>query len=101
MQPLNKIVQKDASIVSRRIADEMTLVPIRRKLGEVDCLYTLNEVGGRIWELIDGERSLTALRDAIVEEFEVSEEEAQEDLVVLIEQLKEIGAIQEVSPAHG
>ena len=101
MQPLHKIVQKDGSIVSRRIADEMILVPIRRKLGEVDFLYTLNEVGGRIWDLIDGERSLTALRDAIVEEFEVSEEEAQEDLLVLIEHLKEIGAIQEVSPAHG
>jgi len=37
-----------------------------------------------------------AVRDAIVEEFEVSETEAQEDLLILIEQLKDIGAIQEV-----
>jgi hypothetical protein len=96
MHALDRFFQKDSSIVSRRIADEVILVPIRRKLGEVDCLYTLNEVGGRLWELIDGERSLKALRDAIVEEFEVSEEEAQEDLFVLIEQLREIGAIQEV-----
>jgi hypothetical protein len=96
MQALDRLFQKDSSIVSRRIADEVILVPIRRKLGEVDCLYTLNEVGGRIWELIDGERSLKALRDAIVEEFEVSEEEAQEDLLVVIEQLKEIGAIREI-----
>ena len=51
----------------------------------------------RIWELIDGDRSLQELRDAIVAEFEVSETEAQEDLALLIEQLKEIGAIQEVS----
>jgi len=48
MQPLNKIVQKDASIVSRRIADEMILVPIRHKIGEFNSLYALNEVVARI-----------------------------------------------------
>ena len=54
MHPMNRIVQKDSSIVSRRIADEVILVPIRKKLGEVECLYTLNEAGARIWKLIDG-----------------------------------------------
>ena len=97
MQSLNKIVKKDPSIVSRRIADEVILLPIRHKVGEIDCLYALNEVGARIWELIDGHRSLKELRNSVVEEFEVGETEAQEDLAVLIEQLKEIGAIQEVS----
>src|SRR5256712_12912731 len=97
MPSLTSIVQKDSSIVSRKIADEVILVPISHKAGEIDCLYALNEVGARIWELIDGDRSLQELRDAIVEEFEVSQTEAQEDLTVLLEQLKEIGAIQEVS----
>ena len=100
MQSLQRIVQKAPSIVSRRIADEMILVPISHKVGEIDCLYTLNEVGALIWDLIDGQRSLVPIRDAIVEEFEVSETEAQEDLLMLIEQLKEIGAIQELSSTH-
>jgi len=82
-------------MVSRKIADEFILVPIRRKLGEVEALYTLNEVGGRIWELLDGQRSLRVLRDSLVEEFDVSETEAQADLTELIEQLQGIGAIQE------
>src|SRR2546425_5353721 len=95
MQPLNHIVQKDASIVSRRMADEVILVPIRRKVEEVECLYTLNEVGARIWELLDGRRPLNVVRDALVAEFEVSEMEAEEDLLTLFDQLKQIGAIQE------
>ncbi len=95
MQSLETIFQKNSSIVSRRIADEVILVPIRRKLGEIESLYTLNEVGARIWELLDGKRSLKALRDALLEEFEVSEQEAEEDLTTLIEQLQQIGAIQE------
>lgn len=96
MPSLSAVLQKNPSFVSRRIADEVILVPISHKLGEIDCLYALNEVGARIWELIDAHRSLKELRDAIIAEFEVSETEAQEDLAGLIEQLNEIGAIQEV-----
>jgi hypothetical protein len=97
MPSLSPVLQKNPSFVSRKIVDEVILVPISHKVGEIDCLYALNEVGARIWDLIDGDRSLKKLRDAIVEEFEVSETEAQEDLALLIEQLKEIGAIREVS----
>ncbi len=97
MHTLERLFQKDSSIVSRRIADEVILVPIRQKLGEVDCIYTLNEAAAHIWQLIDGKRSLKSLRDSMVEAFQVQESKAQEDLIMLIEQLKEVGAIQEVS----
>jgi hypothetical protein len=96
MRSLDRLVKKDSSVVSRRIADEVILIPIKRKAGEIDCLYTLNEVGARIWELIDGQRSVEALRDTLVAEFEINESEAQQDLTELIHQLKEIGVIQEV-----
>jgi hypothetical protein len=97
MPSLSSIIQKDSAIVSRKIADEVILVPIRHKVGEIDCLYALNEVSARIWDLLDGQRSLQAVRDALVSEFDVAEQEAEEDLLTLIEQLKEVGAIQELS----
>src|SRR2546422_5415112 len=100
MASLSAVLHKDSSFVSRRIADEVILVPISRKVGEIDCLYALNEVGARIWDLIDGQHPLKAVRDALVAEFDVREKEAEEDLTVLIDQLKAIGAIQEVTPAH-
>ena len=53
------IYQKSPDIVSRKIVDGMILVPIRRRVGEVESLYTLNEVGARIWELIDGRRRVS------------------------------------------
>jgi coenzyme PQQ synthesis protein D (PqqD) len=93
---LNTLYEKHPKIVARRIADEVILVPISREVGEIDSLYVLNDVGARIWDLIDG-RSLEQVRDAIVDEFEVNEATAEEDLTLLIEQLKEIGAIHEVS----
>jgi hypothetical protein len=99
MNPEIKAVQvyrKSPDIVARRILDEVILVPVRRKAGEVECLYTLNEVGARIWELIDGHRRVGEIRDVIVGECEVNEAKAEADLLTLVEQLSQIGAITEV-----
>jgi hypothetical protein len=87
---------KDPSVVSRKIADEFILVPIRQKASDVDSIYTMNEVAGRIWELIDGEKRVEEVRDVIVEEFEVSLEEAEADLVDLLQQLEKVGAVKPV-----
>ena len=84
---------KNPDFVSRRIADELLLVPIRRFVGEVDSLYALNEVAARVWELLDGARPVASVRDAIVAEFDVSESDAERDVGLLIDQLSGIGAI--------
>lgn len=90
---LNKRFAKDPSIVSRKIADEFILVPIKQKAGDVDSIYTMNEVGGRIWELIDGNKNLKEIRDTIVEEFEVSPKVAEADLMEFLQQVEQIGAV--------
>ena len=72
---------KNEAIVARRIGDEFILVPIHQKAGEVDSIYTLNEVGARVWDLLDGQTPLREIRDTIVQEFEVGPEEAEADLM--------------------
>ena len=49
-----KVYKKSDSIVSRKIADEFILVPIRQNVGDMESIYALNETSARIWELIDG-----------------------------------------------
>ena len=86
---LEKRFAQDPSMVFRRIADE------------VESLYTLNEVSAHVWELLDGVRRVDEIRDLIVTEFDVSHEQAQEDLLQLIEQFEEIGAITEAPTTDG
>lgn len=74
------IPAKDPAIVSREIAGEIVLVPIRQNVGDLDSIFTLNEVATRIWELIDGTKGLAEIRDAIVEEFDVDASTAEADL---------------------
>jgi len=93
MKTLAKCYQKDSSIVSRMIDNEMILVPIRHNVGDLESIYTLNEVGARIWELIDGERPVKKIKELILEEFEVSPEEVDKDIRDFFKQLEEIGVI--------
>ena len=68
---LDSVYAPNDRVVSRKIVDELILVPIRQSVAEMETLYTLNEVGARVYELIDGQRPVRAIVEAIVEEFEV------------------------------
>jgi len=93
MDFLDKVYKKSDSIVSRKIAEEFILVPIRQNVGDLESVYTLNEVAARIWELIDGKIKVREIIDKIVEEFKVTPEEAEKDLLEHLQQLKGIKAI--------
>jgi len=95
MDFLDKVYKKSDSIVSRKIADEFILVPIRQNVGDLGSIYTLNEAGARIWELIDGKMKVGEIKEKIVEELEVAPEEAEKDLIDHLQQLKKIKAITE------
>jgi Coenzyme PQQ synthesis protein D (PqqD) len=92
---LEKVFKKSDAIVFRKIGDECILVPIRQGVGDLESIYTLNETGARIWELVDGTAKGTEIRDRIIEEFDVTLEEAEEDLVHHLKELATIKAITE------
>ena len=92
---LERCYQKNPDIVFRKVADEYILVPIRQNVGDLESIYTLNEVAARIWELIDGKRKAKEIKDKIMEEFEVTPEEIEKDLTELLQKLEKIEGIKE------
>jgi Coenzyme PQQ synthesis protein D (PqqD) len=93
---LDTVYTRNDRVVSRRIVDELILVPIRQSVAEMETLYTLNDVGARVYELIDGERRVSDIVDAIVAEFDVSPETAETDVRDFIAQLIQIEGIREI-----
>ncbi|MEK6693358.1 MAG: PqqD family protein [Nitrospirota bacterium] len=89
------IYEKDESMVFRKIEDETILVPIRNKAGDLQNIFVLNEVGARIWELIDGESDINKISSTICAEYDITSEEAERDLMDFIEDLKSIEALKE------
>lgn len=96
MDYLERCYKKDPDIVFRAIAGEMILVPIRRRTADLQSIYTLNETAGRIWELIDGQRTLGEIRDTIAQEYDVTPEETEADLAELVAYLEQIQAVEKV-----
>lgn len=51
--------------------------------------YGLDAVGARIWELIQEPKTVTEVRDALLQEFDVEPERCQSDLLALLEQMSQ------------
>jgi hypothetical protein len=84
-----KIFKKNPKIVVRKIEDETILMPLYSTSEEIDCIYTLNDAAARIWELIDGKRTLGKIKKIFLDEFDITEEE----LADFLKDLEEIRAI--------
>jgi hypothetical protein len=75
-------------IVAREIEDELIIVPLTSGVGDMeDELYTLNDVGRSIWNLLDGERNLREVVGILVEEYRSPKDEIQTDVLGFINEL--------------
>ena len=96
MQQIDRVFRKNQNFVFRQIDDETILVPIKNNVGDMGSIYNLNEVGAYIWGHLDGEKTLFDIKNRVAEEFEVSLEDAECDLMEFVNQLEEIEAVLEM-----
>ncbi|MBU0567040.1 PqqD family peptide modification chaperone [bacterium] len=54
---------------------------------EDSTIHSLNEVGTRIWELLEEERSIEDIVKTVCNEYEIEEKEAEQDIVEFIKEL--------------
>ena len=94
MADLEMRFKRNENFVFRKIGDEMILVPIKNNVGDMGSIYNFNELAAFVWENLDGKDRLQDIKNSIVEEFEVSAQQAEEDLCEFVDDLKEIGAIE-------
>lgn len=93
MQPIERVFRKNDNFVFRQIDDETILVPIKNNVGDLSAIYNINEVGAYVWDHLDGEKTLLDIKNRVVERFAVSSQEAEEDLMEFVAQLKKIDAV--------
>lgn len=90
---MSQLYQRSPNMVSRNIAGEMILVPIRNNVGDLQCIYSLNEVGAFIWEHIDGKSTVAELVSVVRGEFDASPEQVESDVQQFLAQLESVGAV--------
>lgn len=87
------ILSKNPATAWRVIEGEAVILSLDSKV-----FRGLNSVGSRVWELIDGRRSVEEIVARIVAEFEVTPEIAARDVGVFIDQLLEKQLVTAATP---
>ncbi len=85
--------RKSANVVTRCIADETIIVPVSHHVADLDAIYTLNDVGTLIWECIDAHTSVDHMVEALCAVYDVSPEEACQDVADFLGSLQAAGLI--------
>lgn len=87
------IYKKSDRIVSRKVAGETILVPIKGNLADMQKIFSLNKVGDFIWNLIDGKRSISEICKEVMLRFDVDEDILNVDIKSFIKDLIKEGLI--------
>lgn len=79
---------KDHEVLFTSMGEDAVLLHAQR--GDY---YSLNKVGARLWVLTDGSKTIEELAGLITEEFDISKEQAENDIIELAEQLEKEGLV--------
>lgn len=88
MTDLNSVLAHSPSVVTRKTGNEYVLVPVTNNIADMDSVYTLNETGAFIWELIDGKRSVGVIIELLINEYDTDYETARSDIFSFMQSLQ-------------
>jgi hypothetical protein len=84
---LNRKFHQNIGLVSRKVGDEMVIVPLRDNVADMDCVYTLNEVGAFIWETLAASKTVYEIIQEVMNIYEVDEETATRDVKEILSKM--------------
>ena len=87
MTDLKSVPLRSPSVVTRKTGNEYVLVPVTNNIADMNSVYTLNETGAFLWELIDGENKIEDMVEAVIREYDIDEEAATADVFEFINEM--------------
>jgi len=90
-------VRRNSNVVSRVVAGEAVVVPIRRGVADMDYIYTFNETGTLLWGMVEDNRRVVEMIERLQTEYGLPEEQAIADVEAFITELIEAGLLEQVA----
>ena len=91
---LEQVYVRSQAVVSRRIAGETLIVPVRAKVGDLASIYRFNGTGSLIWQTLESPRRLAELIDAVQREYAIEREQAERDVKQFLNDTVAVGLIE-------
>ncbi len=87
-------VRRSSNVVSRVVAHEAIVVPIRRGAADLDSIYTFNESGTKLWSLIENGLDAAALASYLQSEYGLTQTQALADAEAFVRDLTQEGLVE-------
>ena len=84
----------DKDFVMREIAGDYVVVPTGKTVLDFNGLITVNEVGAFVWKILQEDVTEEDIVKRVLEEYEVDEETAKNDVEEFIEKLVKGGILE-------
>jgi len=81
------------SVVSRVIAGETLIIPVRKGVGDLASIYSLNEVASVIWQAIQQPRRKEEIVGAIEQKFDADRSQIEHDVDAFLTEMHAAGLI--------
>jgi hypothetical protein len=87
---------RSSSVVSRVIAGETLIIPVRKGVGDLASIYSLNNVASSIWQAIADPRSKEEIIQVIEQEFAAERGQIEQDVGAFLGEMGSAGLVSEV-----
>ena len=91
-----RCLRASPEVMAQRVRDEVVLLDLR-----TDQYFGLDAVGARLWELVVAGHDIEAIRDRMLEEYDVPTATLEADMDQWIASLIEAGLLDEVAAGEG
>lgn len=85
---------RSESVVSRVIAGETLIVPVRGRVGDLASIYSLNETATTLWEALSSPMSHEALLDRVLDQYDVTRDQAEDELLAFLDDMQTAGLVE-------
>ena len=89
-----QVFVRSRAVVSRVVAGETLIVPVRGKVGDLASIYSFNETGSLVWKLLDTPRAVGEVVGAVAEQYQVDTEQVRQDVVRFLDEMRALGLIE-------
>jgi len=95
------VFRHNDSLVARDLAGEKVIIPVRGKVGDLGSIYTLNAIGGEIWNMLDGRRAVSEIVNTLQNDYDIDPATLAADIRRVLGEMQQEGLIVTQSPNGG
>ena len=86
-------MRRDPNFLQQDVAGTKVIVPVGPAVTAFPGMITVNDTGAYLWELLETEQTVDTLVAALLEKYEVAQEQAKADVEAFLAKLQPTGAV--------